>query len=310
VDVSIIIVNLNARQLLDACLASIYEYTRDVTFEIIVVDNHSSDGSVEMVKSKFPQVHLIQNTINNRYAISNNQGLAVAKGKYVLYLNSDILFRSNGIHEMYHFLENHEDAGGVGGELVYSDGSYQDSCFRFPSAVNLFYLSCLARFYWKTRLAGNYLLEHCVTPQHVDFVVGACFMARRELLQQCHGMDEGFYLYGEDSDLCYRMRTSGSEVYYLPLSEPVIHYGGASTMQLFDNKAEGKLLLGWKARFLFIKKHYSIRKKLCILIAMFAGFGVNILLYSLAFVKRLDWGYTRKHLDMKWKITREVLKVF
>lgn len=295
---------------MEECLFSIYEHTQDLAFEVIVVDNHSSDGSVEMVKTKFPLVRLIENTVNNRYAIANNQGLDIAEGKYVVYLNSDILLRGNSIQELYHFLETHEDAGGVGGQLVYPDGSHQDSCFRFPSAVNLFYLSCFAQFYWKTRFAGNYSFEHLTSPACVDFVVGACCMARRELLLQCQGMDDEFYLYGEDSDLCYRMRKLGWNVYYLPLHKPVIHYGGASTTQLFNDNERKKLLWGWKARFLFVKKHYPVWRKFFILFAMFAGLGVNVLLYSLTLLKRRDWKYTQENLSIKWDIIREVLGIF
>ncbi len=309
-DVSIIIVNLNARQLLEECLASIYEYTCDLTFEIIIVDNHSSDGSVLMVNGKFPQVRLIENSVNNRYAIANNQGLDIAQGKYILYLNSDILLRANTIKELYHFLETHKDAGGVGGRLVYPDGSHQDSCFRFPSAVNVFYLSCLARFYWKTSLAANYPVELLTPVRRVDFVVGACFMARRELLLQCQGMDAAYYLYGEDLDLCYRMRLAGWNVYYLATAESIIHYGGASAVHLFGSDEREKNLQGWKARFLFVSKHYPIRKKFLMLFAMFIGCGVNTLLYSLAFLRRGDWQYTQEKLRLTWEITREAYRIF
>ena len=307
-NISIIIVNLNARNLLEECLSSIYEYTRDVTFEVIVVDNGSSDGSLEMVKSRFPQVHVIENEHNNRYAIANNQGLALAQGQYILYLNNDIRLQGNTIKELHHFLATHHDAGGVGAKLIYPDGSHQDSCFRFPSAINLWYLFCLARFYWKTRFAGNYL--HLTTVQRVDFVVGACFMAQRALLQRCQGMDPDYYLYGEDSDLCYRMRQVGGNIYYLPTCEPVIHYGGASTLQIFGNGHQERHLWGWKARFLFVKKHYPLWRKLTVLGAMTAGFGMNLLLYTLAFLKRRDWEYTQDNLRLKWEIIREMLKIF
>ena len=309
IDVSLIIVNLNARQLLEACLDSVYGQTRDVAFEVIVVDNHSSDGSVEMVKTKFPQVHLIENSVNNRYAIANNQGLAVAQGTYVLYLNSDILLQGNTVRELYEFLEAHKEAGGVGGQLIYPDGRHQDSCFRFPSAVNLWYLSCFARFYWKTRLAGNYPVTSLNTTRPVDFVVGACFMARRDLLVRCSGMDTEFYLYGEDSDLCYRMQQVRGNTYYLPEATPVIHYGGASTLQLFDNDHRVTHLWGWKARFLFVKKHYPFWRRLLVLLGIFAGLGINIILYCLAFLKRRNWKYTKNHLHIKWDITKEAFKI-
>jgi GT2 family glycosyltransferase len=310
-DVSIIIVNLNDRQLLEECLTSIYKHTRNCLFEIIVVDNHSSDGSVVMVKTKFSQVHLIENMANNRYAIANNQGLDIARGKYVFYLNGDTVLLGNAVKEMVDFLEREEDAGAVGCQLVYPDGRHQDSCFRFPSAMNLFYLICLSRFYWKTRLAGNYLFHNLTTAQRVDFVIGACLMVRRDILITCQGMDPEYYFYGEDSDLCYRIRKAGWNIYYLPKSERVVHYGGvSSTINLFDNNQRTKHFWGWKSRFLFVKKHYSLWKKLLIVLAMLKGFGVNVLLYSMAFLKRRDWEYTQRNLQAHWKITREAFKVF
>jgi GT2 family glycosyltransferase len=311
IDVSVVIVNLNDSQLLDECLASVYEHTRDITFEVIVVDNHSSDDSVVMVKTKYPQVRLIENQQNNRYAIANNQGLKIAKGTYVLYLNADTKLMGNAIKEMADFLSASPEAGGVGCQLVYPGGSHQDSCFRFPSAVNLFYLSCLSRFYWNTPLAGNYLFEGKTAPQSVDFVIGACYMARRELLTQCGGMDEAYYFYGEDSDLCYRMQQIGGQNYYLPKSEKIIHYGGvSSTLNLFDNNQRTKHVRGWKARFLFVKKHYPAWRKVVITIAMGGGFGVNALLYGVAGIKRLSWGYARNNLQIQWEITREVWGVW
>jgi len=310
-DVSIIIVNLNDRQHLKECLASIYNHTRDCTFEVIVVDNHSSDGSVTMVETKFPRVQLIKNTVNNRYAIANNQGLDIASGKYVLYLNGDTVLLGNAVKEMAAFLEKQEDAGAVGCQLVYPDRSHQDSYFRFPSVVNLFYLVCLSRFHWETRLAGNYVFRNLTTPQRVDFVVGACLMTRRDILITCQGMDPDYYFYGEDSDLCYRIRKAGWNIYYLPKSESIIHYGGvSSTINLFDNSQRIKYLWGWKSRFLFVKKHYPSWKKLFIVFAMLKGFGVNTLFYGMAFLKRHDWEYTRRNLNAHWEITRESFRIF
>jgi len=217
----------------------------------------------------------------------------------------------NVVQAMADFLEGQEDAGAVGCQLIYPDGSQQDACFRFPSAVNLCYLLCLARFYWKTRLAGNYLFQNLTTPQQVDFVIGACLMARREILVKCQGMNPEYYFYGEDSDLCYRIRKAGWNIYHLPKSEHVMHYGGvSSTLNLFDNNQRIKYLWGWKSRFLFVKKHYPRGYKLLILLAVLLGFGVNVLLYSLSFCKRRDWEYTRRNLQAHWEITREAFSIF
>lgn len=306
-DISIIIVNLNTSQLLQECLSSIYACTKEVTFEVIVVDNHSSDDSVPMLKARFPQVRLIENTTNNRYAIANNQGLAIAQGTYVLYLNSDILLHGNTLKELRQFLETHQDAAGVGGKLVYPDDRHQNSCFRFPSALTLFYVFCFARFYWKTPLTGTYASHTFTSPQRVDFVVGACFMARRSLLIQCQGMDSDYYLYGEDSDLCYRMQQLSWHIYYDPTTIPIIHYGGASTDVLFGSNQQHKLLWGWKARFLFAQKHYTWWSQWGIAAAMAAGFGINLLLYSLAGIKGGSWNDVRRQIRFCWQILQEAL---
>ena len=304
-DVSIIVVNLNSRQLLEDCLTSVYQHTHDVEFETIVVDNASTDGSVEMVKRLFPQVRLIENMINNRYAIANNQGLGAAQGRYIFYLNGDTVLLGNTVKELVEFLDMHPQVGGVGCRLIYPDGAYQDACFRFPSALNVFYLLCLARFYWKTSLAANYpQIRHATEPQPVDFVMGACLMARRDVLQQVHGMDEDYYFYGEDSDLCYRIWRAGWPVYHLPQSTNIIHYGGvSSTINLFDNDQRRKHLGGWKSRFLFIKKHYSFRRRVAIFMAVLNAFVVNSSLYGLAAFKRRNRQYFRVNMSAHLAIT-------
>lgn len=307
-DLSIVIVNFNTRRLLEECLASIYAQTRGVSFEIIVVDNASADDSMAMLKHRFPYVRRIENAANNRYAIANNQGLEAAQGRYVLYLNSDTLLQGNTLMELCGFLDRYPQVGGVGGRLVYADGAFQDSCFRFPSALNLFYLSTFARFHWETPLSGNYTRREVETPRPVDFVVGACFLARREILLQCQGMDAAFFLYGEDSDLCYRMRQLGWEIYYYPTEHAVIHYAGASTTHLLGVETERTHLQGWRARFQFIRKHYSLWRRSAIFAAMCAAFAVNILLYGVAALKRRDWSAAQPFC-LHWQITRAARNV-
>ena len=310
-DVSIVIVNLNSRKLLEDCLQSIYAQTRGAAFEVIVVDNHSSDGSVEMVKSAFPQARLIENAANNRYAIANNQGLAVAQGRYIFYLNGDTMLTGNTVKEFAEFLDAHPDAGGVGGHLMYPDGRHQEACFRFPSPLNVFYLLCLARFYWQTTLAANYIFPaDAAAPQRVDFIVGACFMARRDALNQLRGMDESYYFYGEDSDLCYRIWRAGWPIYYLPDSAPVIHYGGvSSTINLFDNNQRAKNLRGWKSRFLFIKKHDPLWRRIAMFAAVCGAFGVNAVLYGLAALKRWNAAYFRVNISAHAEIARAAVEL-
>jgi GT2 family glycosyltransferase len=310
-DVSIIIVNLNSRQLLADCLNSIYQQTHDVAFEVIVVDNASTDGSVEMATTQFPQARVVANAGNNRYAIANNQGLELAQGRHIFYLNGDTVLLGNTVKELADYLDAHPEVGGVGCPLIYPDGRFQDACFRFPSAVNVFYLLCCARFYWNTRLAGNYPhLRQAARPQPVDFVIGACCMARRALLEQLRGMDPDYYFYGEDSDLCYRIRRAGWPIQYLPRAANVVHYGGvSSTINLFDNNQRAKHLWGWKSRFLFVAKHYPLWRKIGILAAVCAALVLNGLLYGLAACKRRDWQYLRTNLAAHAEITSAAVRI-
>lgn len=304
-DVSIIIVNVNSRQLLQECLTSIYEKSQDIAFEIIVIDNASSDDSVKMVRTRFPQVRLIENSTNSRYAIANNQGLEIAKGKYVFYLNSDTILTGNTVKALAVFLETFPDAGGVGCRMMYPDGTYQDACFRFPSCINVFYLLCLSRFYWKTSLAGSYPnLEKQPSVQTVDFVTGACFMVRRRVLEQCQGMDTDYYFYGEDSDLCYRIWKAGWKICYYPHAPTVIHHGGGSSIHLFDHNQRLKHLRGWKSRFLFIRKHYPFWKKIGILLSVFGAVAFNGAIYSLAVARRRQWDYLAVNMESYLEIAQ------
>jgi len=309
-DVSIVIVSFNTREMLHSCLTSVYAHTQALSVEVIVVDNASSDGSVDMLRQQFPQVRVIENPDNRRYAAANNQGLEIARGRYVLYLNSDTALQGNSIKELAEFLDAHSDAGGVGCPLIYSDGSFQESAFRFPSALTLFYQLCCARFYWKTRLAGNYQIPAgSRRPLRVDFVSGACLMAPRELLEQCRGMDTDFYFYGEDLDLCYRIRNSGKTVYYLPESSKIIHHAGGSTPNFFNHDQRRKHLMGWKSRVLFIKKHYPAWRRALALVAVFGALGVNAALYGLAALKRRDVGYMKVNLGVYIEIAGAAWRV-
>ncbi len=310
-DVSIIIVNLNSRQLLKECLTSIYTHTHDIEFEVIVVDNASTDGSREMVKSVFPQTCLIENSTNNRYAIANNQGLEVAQGTYIFYLNGDTALTGNSVKELSDYLDANPYDGGVGCHMIYPDGRFQDACFRFPSAVNVFYLLCLSRFYWETSLAGNYpTLQDAQRPLVVDFIVGACFMARHDSLERCRGMDQDYYFYGEDSDLCYRIWQHGWKISYLPNSFKVIHHGGiSSTINLFDNNQRRKHLMGWKSRFLLIKKYYPLWRRTLIFLAVYGALGVNGVLYGLAALKRRDLSYLTVNFGAQFEIAKAAFQI-
>lgn len=232
-DLSILVVNWNVRDLLRRCLQSILANLPACQLEIIVVDNGSTDGSVEMVRTEFPQVHLIANPDNRGFPAANNQGLAVARGRYVLLLNPDTEVVGNALETMVAFADAHPDVGVVGPMLLNPDGTVQSSRRRFPTLLTAVFESTWLQPYAPRRLlARYYVLDRPDDEvQDVDWVTGAALMARREAIEQVGPLDEGFFMYSEELDWCRRFRKAGWRVVYLPTAR-VIHYGGKSSEQV------------------------------------------------------------------------------
>ncbi len=232
-DLSILIVNWNVRDLLRRCLQSIFANLPPRQMEIIVVDNGSSDGSVEMVRAEFPRVHLIPNPDNRGFPAANNQGLAVARGRYILLLNPDTEVVGDALETMVAFADAHPDVGVVGPQLLNPDGTIQSSRRRFPTlATAIFESTWLQPCAPRRLLTRYYVLDRPDDEiQDVDWVTGAALMARREAVEQVGPMDEGFFMYSEELDWCRRFRDAGWRVVYLPTAR-VVHYGGKSSEQV------------------------------------------------------------------------------
>jgi N-acetylglucosaminyl-diphospho-decaprenol L-rhamnosyltransferase len=268
---SIIIINWNTRQLLYDCLESVYGNVRDFRFEIYVVDNGSTDGSSKMVLEKFPRVQLIQNQENFGFARANNQAIQLSKGRYILLLNSDTLITTNAIDQMINFADNHFQAGIIGACLVYPDGQLQKSYGRLPSLLSE-----------TTSLAGLdklrlklYKAKQSSKPIETEFVSGACMMIRKSILQQVGLLDEGFFFFSEEIDLCYRARKVGWRIFYLP-SAVVMHIEGGST----GLNAERMLNL-YRGKLRYFRKHYGSSMKNKLLITMFIITKIKVWKYSL-----------------------------
>lgn len=233
VDLSVIIVNWNVRDLLRRCLQSVFANPPTCRREIIVVDNGSSDGSAEMVRTEFPQVRLIANPDNRGFTAANNQGMAMARGRYVLLLNPDTEVVGAALMTMTAFADAHPDVGIVGPQLLNPDGSVQSSRRRFPTLATALFEST-----WLQPYAPRRLLEHYYVldrpddrVQDVDWVTGAALMARREAVEQVGPLDEGFFMYSEELDWCRRFREAGWRVAYLPTAR-IVHYIGKSSEQV------------------------------------------------------------------------------
>jgi len=252
-DVSVIIVNWNTESYLRDCLRSVFAATAGVEFEVIVIDNASSDGSVAMVEKEFPQARLVRNSDNRGFAAANNQGMALACGRYVLLLNSDTLVLDDVIAATVRFGDAHSDVAVVGCRALNGDRSLQPTCFMYPSLLNMFLSSTYlykvspkSRFFGRERMTWWDRADTC----DVDVVTGCYMLVRRDAIDQVGRMDESFHMYGEETDWCYRFKQAGWRVVFAPEGE-IIHFGGASSGQVREKMAlqlKGSLLL-------FLKKH-------------------------------------------------------
>ena len=253
---SVVIVNWNTHDVLARCLQSLREQSMPraervgqasgagLSYEVIMVDNASSDGSVEMVHREFPWVRTIANRVNVGFARANNQAIPQSRGRYALLLNPDTLVRPGALETLVSFVDTHPDAGAAGARLVNTDGTLQPSCHPAPTLSRelwrLFHLDVLHPY-------SRYPMEnwdHDV-PREVDAAQGACLLLRRKALDQVGLLDEDYFIYSEEVDLCYRLREHGWKVYWVPQAA-VVHHGGQSTRQaateMFLRLYEGKVL--------------------------------------------------------------------
>jgi len=228
--VSIVLVSWNSRHDLRALLPQLLELT-DVEHEMLVIDNASTDGTPEEIESRFPSVRLVRNPRNLGFAAGVNVGMQGARNPLILLLNPDSRLRPNAISRLVAHLDAHPTVGIVGPRVLNEDGTLQSAGFRFPSLLNLllsatylYKLSPRSRFWNRERLGGT----APASPTSVDAVSGCCLLLRRSLLDQIGLLDEGFFMYAEETDFCYRARRSGWSVHCVPDAE-IVHVGGGSS---------------------------------------------------------------------------------
>jgi GT2 family glycosyltransferase len=226
---SICIVTYQSCDYLRACLDSIFTNPPEGEYEVIIVDNHSMDGTLEMLKESFPQVTLIENDGNLGYTAPMNQALRQGQGRYLLQLNPDTLVHPGSFNCLIEFMEAHPEVGICGPKVLNTDGSLQAPCRRGesrPWAVISYFLR-LSRVFPRSRFFGGYLLNYLDENaiHEVDGVSGSCMLVRRMVVEQIGYLDERFFAYQEDADYCFRARKAGWKVYYVP-SAHITHYGG------------------------------------------------------------------------------------
>jgi GT2 family glycosyltransferase len=275
IDLSIAIVSYNTRALLLDCLRSVFESTHTTKLEVIVVDNNSQDQTVEAVRAEYPSVRVIVNQENRGFSKGVNQALAVSSGRYLLMLNSDTQVQKQALDRMVACLDAEPKVGAVGCKQWTEDGQLYQSCFHFPSVRD--HLRHAAFFrqlapMWQKTLAAEQTID-CTKSQDVDWINGACLMARRNLLRSCGGLDEGYFMYFEDVDLCRTLHRRGYRVRHLADAD-IVHLIGRS-----GERDRTRLNLVWDlSRIHYVERHFPPLKRFIMKIWITVSAVVRLLL--------------------------------
>ena len=267
---SIIIVNWNTEDLLKQTLDSVFKETKNFDFEVIVVDNNSmKDDSVKMIKENFPQVVLIENKENLGFSRANNQGLKIAKGEYLMLLNSDVIVLNQAIEKLVGFLDKHPETHMAGPKLLNKDMTFQHACRRgVPDPLNsLFYLTGLYKIFKNAKIDSYKKFNVSENESgRTEALSGAAMMFRREVYEKIGGLDEDFFMYGEDLDFCKRVSDMGWRTFYVSEAE-IIHFYGSSSA-----KRKMKSLINfYDAMWLYYKKHFYSKNNIVFNVVIWAS---------------------------------------
>ncbi len=269
---SVIIVNYNVKYFLEQCLKSVFISGEGIEMEVFVVDNNSVDGSVEMVKEKFPQVKLIANKNNHGFSKANNQAINVSKGKYVLLLNPDTVVENDTLSKVVNFMDKTPDAGGLGVKMLDGQGVFLPESKRgLPTPLVAFYkIFGLSALFPHSKIFGKYHLGYLNSDRlhKVEILSGAFMLLRKSVLEKTGYLDETFFMYGEDIDLSWRIIQAGYNNYYFPQTR-IIHYKGESTKKSSINY----VFVFYNAMIIFARKHFSKKN------ASIFSFLINIAIY-------------------------------
>lgn len=273
-DLSVVIVNYQTFELTKNTINSIFEYDYPFELEVIVVDNASSDDSLSRLQDYFgDRVRFIASAENNGFAAGNNQALRVVEARYVLLLNSDTIVWENTLESIYNYMEDHKDVGACGCRVLLENGELDKACKRsFPNVKNSFF----RLFHIPTNSADdNYNLDNLPDDEiyEIDCLTGAFMFMRKEALDTAGLLDETFFMYGEDIDLCYRIKNSGWKIIYYGESK-ITHLKGASS-----KKQKSKLIYEfYRAMYIYYKKHHAEESSFIVNIVVYIGIAVLCIL--------------------------------
>ncbi len=290
---SIIIVNYNVEHFLEQCLISVQKASKEINSEIYVVDNNSIDGSVAMVKEKFPEVIIVANKENLGFSKANNQAIKLSKGEMVLLLNPDTIVEEDTFTKCLKFMDEHEDAGGLGVKMIDGKGKFLPESKRgLPTPSVAFYkIFGFSYLFPRSKKMGQYHLGYLSKDQNheVQILSGAYMLIRKTVLNKIGLLDENFFMYGEDIDLSYRIIQGGYKNYYFSKTN-IIHYKGESTKKSSVNY----VFVFYNAMIIFAKKHFSTKN------AKLFSFFINIAIYlraGIAILNRVIKKYSLPFID-------------
>jgi len=268
-DMSIVLVCWNNKAYLDPCLKSLYEGGLKSSYDVIVVDNGSTDGSQQMLAEKYPDVALIQNPGNVGLGKASNQGIEATRGRYVLLLNNDTLVNGPALDKLAEFLDAHPEAGAVAGKLLNPDGSFQSGFAPFSTLREEFLIAThIGEMLWPGYPSHGDSNE----VKSTGWLSSACLLLRRSALDKVGLLDESYFIYGDEADLQYRLNAAGWKVYFLPTSS-IIHFGGRS----MDRWKRRRMV--YRGKMLFYKKNYGFFPTLLLRILFFGMSALKLLVW-------------------------------
>lgn len=299
VAMSIVLVCWNNWSYLDPCLQSLYDARLRCTFDVVVVDNGSTDGSQQMLREKYPAVKIVENGHNVGLSKASNQGIQATAGKYVLLLNNDTLVNQAALDGMVDYLDGHPEAGAVGGKLLNEDGSFQGGYAKFSTLREEFLIATGLGDRFLPGYPSHYDADH---PLAVGWLSSACLLIRRAALDQVGLLDESYFIYGDEADLQFRLKRAGWQVIYLPQAT-TIHFGGRSMNRWKRRK------MVYRGKMLFYMKNYGLWRAL-VLRVMFGAMSVlKAIVWSPIYLIPRWRERAGKELRSNWDVLRLSLKV-
>jgi len=299
-DLSIIIVNWNTKKLLLDCLASIYKTVKRISMEIWLVDNASSDGSVEAVRQKYPGVNIIQNPENLGFAAANNRAFRRMQGRYALLLNTDTVLTDGAVEKIYTFMERRPDVAMACGQLLNPDGSRQNSFANFPGLASLLFGESLLELLFPQKYPSKRKANF--QPTEVDSCIGACLIIRGEAMESVGWLDESYFFFLEETDWAFRMKRAGWKVCWVP-SARIFHFQGQSVGHNIRSR-----ILFYRSRYIYFKKwHRGVYGLMRVIV--FSRLLVNAVLNLVGFIGTLGTHASiRAKLDIYTKLIAWHLK--